>query len=325
MFLTNIAASSRYMNWFDHDWQQVADFTEKHGLDGIELILHDQLNPNEMPQNLVQGLHLTYWPICLDFLRQDQQALLRQFQNEDNIKMYYGGLTPQCLIDHYRNELKVARELKVKYMVFHVSHVELSHIYNWKFTYHDREVLDAAADFINEVFQGEDQDISLLMENLWWPGLNFMDPEETERFFDKIHYRNKGFMLDIGHLMITNPELKNEMEAKEYILKKIKSLKGIKEHIKGIHINKALSGDYLKQNHSEKGEKLGQMENFWDRFMEARDHILKIDTHVPFDHLCIQEIVEYINPQYTVFEIVPNNLKELGDFINLQNNALGRI
>jgi len=28
--------------------------------------------------------------------------------------------TPQCLVEHYRHELKVAKELKAKYVVFHV-------------------------------------------------------------------------------------------------------------------------------------------------------------------------------------------------------------
>ncbi|MEL7564897.1 MAG: TIM barrel protein [Dehalobacterium sp.] len=325
MYLTNIASSSRYLKWFNGDWNQIADFVKRNRLHGIELIIHhDQPDLTLIPPDLVQGLHLTYWPVCLDFLRQDKSALLKQFNNQENIHMYYEGNTPQCMVEHYRKELRIAEELKVKYVVFHVSHVELAHIYNWNFTYHDREVLDAFAELINEVFQDEDGEITLLCENLWWPGLNFLNPDATNRFIEKIKYQNKGFMLDIGHLMITNPRLKNSHEAVNYILDTIKNLGEVKNWIKGIHLNKALCGAYLQQDHSAKVEKLNQIENIWDRLLEARDHILNIDKHVPFDHPCIREVIDLILPQYVVFEVESKNLPQFEQFITLQNQALGR-
>ncbi|ATW27587.1 TIM barrel protein [Candidatus Formimonas warabiya] len=326
VYLTNIASSSRYLNWFEQSWHQIADFTKKNRLDGVELIVHhDAPDLTAIPPNLVQGLHLTYWPVCLDFLRQDKEALLRQFGNEENIRMYYEGLTPQCMINHYKNELRIAKQLKVKYVVFHVSHVELAHIYTWKFSYHDREVLDAAADLINEVFREEEGEITLLCENLWWPGLNFLDPDETERFIKRIQYPNKGFMLDIGHLMITNPRLTNGQEAVNYILDTLKNLGAVKEWIKGIHLNMALCGDYLQQDHSGKAEKLDQIENIWDRFLEARDHILNIDVHVPFDDPAIRKVIDFIQPQYVVFEVEPKDVQQFAHFITAQNQALGRM
>lgn len=325
MYLTNIASSSRYLQWFEQDWRRIADFTKKNRLDGVELIIHhDEPDLDAIPPNLVQGLHLTYWPVCLDFLRQDQEALLRQFGNAENIQLYYEGLTPQCMMDRYRYELKIARQLKVKYVVFHVGHVELSHIYQREFPYHDREVLDAFVDLINEIFPAEDQGMTLLCENLWWPGLNFLDPGETKRFMDKIQYPNKGFMLDIGHLMITNPQLKNGQEAGNYILETIKNLGDGKDWIKGIHLNMALCGDYVRQDHRGKAAKLAQIEDIWERFLEARDHILNIDLHVPFDDPSIQEVIDFIRPLYVVFEVEPKNLQEFQHFIAIQNQALGR-
>lgn len=324
MFLTNLSTSSRDLKWFNGNWHEVIGFLRRHGLDGIELILHGEHNLKNIPPNLVQGMHLRYWPVWLDFWREDQPALLRQFGNEENIKMLYGGLKPQCLVDHYKKEFKIARQLKAKYVVFHVSHVELSHIYNWKFSYNDHEVLEATAELINEVFQGDDEDIILLFENLWWPGLNFLNPDYTGNFFDKIQYNNKGFMLDIGHLMITNPRLKNEMEAKDYIIDKIELLGEVKDFIKGIHINKAICGAYLQQDHSAKAKKLDKIENIWDKFIEARSHILNMDLHIPFDHPSIQEVIDFINPRYVVFEVVAKDLQEFEHFIQVQNQALGR-
>lgn len=325
MYLTNVASSSRYLQWFNHDWRQIADFTKRNLLDGVEIIIHhDQPDLEVIPPNLVQGLHLTYWPVCLDFICQNQEALLRQFGNEENIKMYYGGLSPQCIVEHYRHELRIAKELNAKYVVFHVSHVELSHIYQREFPYHDREVLDAFANLINEVFPEEDQGITLLCENLWWPGLNFLHPAETERFMEKIKYPNKGFMLDIGHLMITNPQLKNGQEAGNYILRIIKNLGAVKKWIKGIHLNMALCGDYLQQDHSGKADRLNRIEDIWDRFLEARNHILNIDVHVPFDDPAIRDVIDLIDPRYVVFEVEPKDLRQFEDFVTVQNQVLGR-
>lgn len=48
-------------------------------------------------------------------------------------------------------------------------------------------------------------------------------PEMTRRLLDQIHYPKKGIMLDTGHLMHTNLELRTEEEAIGYILEKIKA------------------------------------------------------------------------------------------------------
>lgn len=325
MFLTNIASSSRYLKWFNHDWREIQAFTQKNNLAGVELIIHhDPPDFMAIPPNLVQGLHLTYWPVCLDFLRQDKKALLRQFGSVENIKTYYEGPTPQEMITHYRYELEVAQQLKVKYVVFHVSHVELSHIFQREFPYGDKEVLDAFSELLNEIFPREDLGFTLLCENLWWPGLNFLDPRETSRFIEGIKYPNKGFMLDIGHLMITNPDLNNGQGAVKYILDILHNLGEASEWIKGIHLNMALCGEYLLQNHQEKADQLAKIENIWDRLFFARDHILNMDLHVPFDHPAIRDVIDYLHPQFVVYEVEPRSLDEFTDFIVKQNLVLGR-
>lgn len=50
----------------------------------------------------------------------------------------------------------------------------------------DREVLTAAASFINELLEGQDYDFWFLMENLWWPGLNFLSPEDTRYLLERV-------------------------------------------------------------------------------------------------------------------------------------------
>ncbi|MCK4259841.1 MAG: TIM barrel protein [Halanaerobiales bacterium] len=324
MFLTNLSTSQRNLEWFQNDWNEIVKFTQRNQLDGIELIMHGDYDLSKIPENLVHGLHLCYWPMWLDFWKNDRRGLLRQFKTEENINNFYGGLDPEVLIDYYKKEFEIAKKLKVKYVVFHVSHVEILHTYSWKFTYNDWDVLKAAAELINESFQDSDESITLLFENLWWPGLNFLDAELTQRFFELIQYKNKGFMLDLAHLMITNFDLKNEREATDYILTQINKLGELKKYIRGIHINASIAGDYLKQDHSNEAKRIEKIEKIWDQYIAVISHIKKIDHHIPFKDKSIQEIIDEIEPDYKIFEVLPKDLEEFEHFLNIQHQALGR-
>ena len=62
------------------------------------------------------------------------------------------------------------------------------------------------------LLDGEDYTFDFLMENLWWPGLTMTRPEMTKRLLSQVHYQKKGIMLDTGHLMHMNLELKTQDE-----------------------------------------------------------------------------------------------------------------
>ena len=51
-------------------------------------------------------------------------------------------------------------------------------------------------------------------------------------------------------------------------------------------------------------------------------HISKIDRHVPFTDPSIKRIVDFINPQYLVYEFITDSFKELEQYIETQNRAL---
>jgi len=312
------------MDWFDNDSRQVEDFLNRNRLDGFELIFHGNFATGPFPEQNIHGIHMCYWPVWLDFWRGDEKALLRQFQNQENIKHYYGGLDRQSIIDQYRAEFKKAKELKAGYVVFHVSHVELDHIYDWDFTYSDWDVLKAAAELANEVFGDEDKGVAVLFENLWWPGLNFISPKLVQDFYDLIDYPRKGFMLDTGHLMITNRELMDEAKACEYILDMAAGLGSLKKEIKGIHLSKSLSGEYLKLDHSAKKQAIKEIDDIWARNMEARKHIMKIDQHNPFEGSVIGKVIDDLQPDYVIYELLPKSLDELEAVVSIQNRALGR-
>lgn len=321
--LINMVHHESKMGWFNNSWSQLGEYLKNMKLDGTELIFHQDYDVDKIPRDLAVGIHMTYWPTWLDFWNKKSDALKKQFLNMENVSHYYGAGEPDILVETYRKELETAKKLDMEYAVVHVSHVEVEDAYTWDFSYSDADVLDATADFINRTVEGMEPGITLLFENLWWPGLNFKDPEATQAFLEKIDYPKKGFMLDIGHLMITNPELRSLEEAGEYILETLHKNKGLLSHIRGIHLNQALTGEYIQRDHGEKLSELQACDCYWDMLGHARKHIGQIDKHTPFDHEIICEIIKLVDPEYLVYEFLPSDLETLTKMIHIQHQTLG--
>lgn len=323
MYLMNISNSPYSMAKFNNDWEEVKSFIDKHQLDGVEIILNDRQDISNIPRDIVKGIHLIYYPTWLEFYNGDRDKLMRLFSDEKDIIRYYGGLTKQCLIDTFKDEYRCAKELGVKYMVFHVAHVTNADAFRFNYEYTDKDVLDSTADLINIVFD-EESDIELLFENLWWPGLKLTDYEATKDFMSKINYKNKGIMLDLSHLMITNHDIKTLTDATDYILDTVRSLNDQKDYIKGLHINKSLSGDYLRESHEAGLNRLLELSDPIERYHHISGHIKSIDMHLPYDCSSIKAIMDEINPKYSVFEFMSTDKSELDNYISIQNKCLGR-
>ncbi|MFR8620268.1 MAG: TIM barrel protein, partial [Romboutsia timonensis] len=179
---------------------------------------------------------------------------------------------------------------------------------------------DATIEIVNEIFKGLDNNITILFENLWWPGLKMTDPELVRYFIENIEYKNKGIMLDTGHLLNTNLDINNEEEGIEYLIETISNLGDMKDYIKGIHLSKSLSGKYVK-------EQIEKYKNKDIGYSEVNNeiiyHILNIDEHKPFTNNKINNLIEMINPKFLVYEFITTSLEELSDFIKTQNKVLG--
>ncbi|MCR3922400.1 MAG: hypothetical protein NUK65_07790, partial [Firmicutes bacterium] len=74
--LINIATDTETMSWFNNDWAQIQALVDRHGLDGLEIFVSPAFPLQDIPASLVTGVHLRYFPIWLDFWREDKQALL---------------------------------------------------------------------------------------------------------------------------------------------------------------------------------------------------------------------------------------------------------
>lgn len=323
--LVNYAVFGKEFDVAGGDHSPIQKLIEKHQLQGLEVIQYSDLETEKgerepLPNNMV-GMHMRFWPIWLDFWRENKPALLRQFNDEETIQQYYEGMDKKGMVQHYRRALCEAEAMGVEYVVFHACHVELDHCYNYAFTYDDNAVVTDFIELINAVTEGLDITLKLLIENVWWPGFTMCDPDIARKLMTEVHYENKGFMLDTGHLMNSHLDLESEAEAVDFILQVIDNLGKDSRFIQGIHLHSSLSGAYVKEKIKEPIPNQNET-SFFERYFGSFGHIGTIDTHRPFKHPSISRVIERVNPLYLVYEFSPESLEMLDCYIEEQNQVL---
>ena len=211
------------------------------------------------------------------------------------------------LLEHFRRDLDFAQRVQAEYVVFHVTQVTDEESFTYQMRHTDREVILAACDLINELLQGRDYSFYFLMENLWWPGLNFLAPSVTKLLLEKVHYEKKGLMLDTGHFLHTNHKLQTQQEALVYLHAMLDAHQELIPYIRGIHLQQSLTGDYVEQwlsapppLETDPGR----------RFCQVFTHIFAIDRHEPFTHPGVKELVERIAPSYLTYEYITRDREE---------------
>lgn len=319
--LMNLAiAGNLFEEGFESEYSQVKNFLQKNGMDGLEIILYGDYEVNRMPRDLIYGHHLLYWPNWIDLWRGNEVQLMDQFEDKDNLKAYYGFSDRQGMLAYLQNEFEIAKELDVKYMVLHVSNVSFEEAFTCDYRYDDLEVMKVSLELINEVFIG--QGPLLLFENLWLPGLNFIDVEMTKWFYDRVDYSNKGFLLDIAHLMGTARHIDTVDQGIDYVHEVLDDLGDLVDEIHGIHLSKTIAGPYLREDQSQRLERYRQRESFVEGFKTISAHIKAIDSHQPFDHPRIMEIINRVKPDYLVYEFLANDINELEKMLQLQQKFI---
>ena len=275
-------------------------FYKSHGCDGLEVMPLDNYDPADLEHpippeecslirsSMVRGVHCC----CLgDWMDKDREELIR----------------------HYRKDLDYAKWMGAEYVVFHVVQVNDEEGFTYVMQHEDREVLTAAASFINELLERQDYDFWFLMENLWWPGLNFLSPEDTRYLLERVHYEKKGFMLDTGHFLHTNLDLKTQEEGVDYLNQMLDAHGDLVSYIKGIHLQQSLTGDYVKEWLSTRHE---LPEDPAERFCKVYEHIFKIDKHEPFTAEGVAAMVQRIQPLYVTYEYITRSREELGKYLD---------
>lgn len=320
--LFHLSTTPKQLRMFEGDWEEIKQFVGKNQMDGIELGLTLDYDIEQIPKEIIEGVHLSFYPMWVDFWRQDEEKLSQLFATKEERNAYYQGDSPECLVTSYRKQYERAKALGAKYMVFHVSHVLPEDSFTWEFTYSDKEVMIATLELVNSAFPKEENGPLLLFENLWWPGLNYKDSELTKWFIEQVEYPNKGYLVDISHLILNNKEIGTEQEAYFYIKQIIKSLGETKQWIKAVHLNKTLPKRYMQRDHSYLLKKYREIKDSKQKLTLLKKHIQALDGHIPFDHPIAKKIVALINPEYCVYETAPKSRYELAYFIKKQNEAM---
>ncbi len=321
--LTNLTTHPMDLDRFRNDTASIEDFLKSHELDGFEIMLLDDWEPHRLSKEMIQGVHMRFWPMWLDFWTGNREGLLKEFLTEEAIIEFYGGKNRETMIQHYKKELRRAHKNESAYVVFHVSHVTLEHCYNYKFDYTDEMVIDSFIELINTITEGFNSEMTLLFENQWWPGLTFKNPELMDELMNRIHYPKKGFMLDVGHLMNTHTELKTEAEGVDYVMTCLEALgEHRKKWIKGIHLNSSLSGSYVKRIQEGDHNHYDPKKPFMERYIDAYRHIGQIDCHNPFEDPSISRMIDSVQPDYLVYEFITETYEQLSQKIKRQHLAL---
>ena len=289
-------------------------FSKKYGFDGYELIKFTDKDESKLKDYFI-GYHIRFFPSWMELYLEDFNSLYAELKDKKYFKSLCGGHSKKELIEYYKRELKIAKELEVEYVVFHACNVKVTEAMTYDFKYSDREVLDAVISIINEIFEDGEYDFKLLFENLWWSGLRLTNKEEIEYLLNGVKYKNVGFILDTGHMINNNRDIKNSKEGIEYIKKNIDNIGEYKNLIYGMHLNYSLSGEYVKKSIKENKEKNLSIEEIMENVYQ---HVGAIDYHDPFEDKEIIKVINSLPIKYLVFELIGNTREELEDKVQRQ-------
>lgn len=304
------------IDWYEKELQlmgqSLGEYVASMKLDGIEQLIYDNNMILKYKESTI-GVHLEYWSYWIDFWWNNQQRLDYIFESNEEKKHYYKAQNIYEWIEYIKKNITLALNLKPQYLVWHVSEANVQEIFTYNFYYNDRQVLLATSEVFNEVAKIIPDNVLILFENLWWPGLRLNSMENVVYFFEKLKHNNVGIMLDTGHLMNTNINLTSELEASIFIKDIVNNLGSFASLIKGVHLNCSLSGQYQK--------KFIEQQFKFCEFDKHRlwEHIIKIDKHEIFQTKAPSFLIDYIQPQYVVHELAYDNLILLRNKIMAQS------
>lgn len=293
----------------------MSGYLKDSNLDGVELYVYDTKPYKEDYSKWATGVHLKYWPYWLDFWRNNKEELARNHKNKQEMTAYFNGATNRDQwLEVIQKNITASLAVKPEYLVWHVSHCGLEEAFTRKFTYNDEQIIDATVEVFNSISTCVPDDVKVLFENLWWPGLTLTNPQAVDRFFSKLNKSNVGIMLDTGHLMSTNLELQSEKEALKYIKKVVHNLGSYKDLVQGMHFSCSLSGEYQKNS-------IGAMPA-GITMGEILQHVGKIDQHRIFTDAPLKEFIEYIAPTYLVHELFYNTMSVMQEYVKSEQKLM---
>lgn len=303
------------------DRGDLVEFYRGHGLDGLEILESGEDVRGVIHREDVLGVHLKYYSAWMDLWTGNRERLLEEFGSLEVCRQVYGGDTREALVRAYEKNVAFAAAVEPEYMVFHVSECTMAESMYRKYHYTDEEVADAAAELINAFAPKISGGPWLLLENLWYSGMTMERPEIVRRLMDKVEHPKVGVMLDIGHLLHTNMEIRTIDEGVDYIHRILDRYEDL-SFIKGVHLHQSVSGAYAKTCQKEWRRAEG---DYWTQMWEIMGHIFRIDTHKPFQSPRVWELLDRLTGlEYLVLEQISSGREEHDRQLREQMAVLGR-
>ena len=324
-FTLNINTHRGDLAIIDHDWTNAQRILTEEGFDGYEIYPVGNHPWETIPKGMMIGMHLRFHPVLTPFWHEDRGRLLEIFGDETTVASCYGGLTPDTLVAAYQQQLALACQLGCAYVVFHLANCEFDYIYNWCFPWGWRDTIDVCAEVLGAVFEDTPFTGELLLENLWWPGsFRALDPSEIFYALERVAYPRTGIVLDTGHLLNTNQQISSEAEGIAFLLSTVRELGEARSAIRGVHLTRSLSAEYVKRTKSEL-QPISAPGTFWDRYHQALQHVRQIDQHDAFEDPAIAGLFEVIDPAFVTYEFTFASREEWMAKARRQRTAMARV
>ncbi|RLA96578.1 MAG: sugar phosphate isomerase/epimerase [Deltaproteobacteria bacterium] len=321
--ILNFSTHKGHLDLFDDDWHKAEIFLSKEGFDGYELYPVGDYPFQSIKRGLITGLHLRFFVIIEPIWRNDMNRLLEIFGDIETVKHFYGGCDRDYITEYYRKQLDLAWSLECEYVVFHPVHYELDYIYDWTVPWSFEDTAIMSSEIINEASKNSQYRGWILFENLWWPGNFRLDSaDEIDFLLDLVDYSKKGIVLDTGHVLNKNENLRSEKDAIKFLIQSVKQNVRNPELIKAVHLSFSQSGEYIRSSRNARNP-LENVRSFAEKYTLAREHVGRIDQHNPFSDVAIKELFDFISPEYLVFEFEFKSLDEWHNKIKTQKLALG--
>jgi len=303
------------------------------GLTGIEL-----LPIGEIPESLkeyVVGVHLPFQPVWLPFWFGDQEYLCQIFPGKENLERFFGGSRQEDFINRTASWFKTALSLRPKYVVIHASHCGTEEVFSLGFRYDKKTVLSAVAELLNAALARIKTQVwpLFLFENLWWPGLQLTEDWEVEYFFSRLDIPTNtlGLVLDTGHLLNASYLLYPAhgpvppTQALSLLEKRLTLWpKEYRELVKVVHLNFSPNAHLFVPDKKGYGAFLAESDPL-KRYVLARERVLLMDPHLPFDGVDLRKILEDLEPNYLVHELRFKEISDLTASLLQQKKCIKRI
>ena len=304
---------SHYMMPYDREEDIEHTIRQLH-LDGIENLIYGTEPASHPTDRITLGCHLAYWSDWMDFYLGKKDFYEKDFPTKQSLMDTFGVTTVEAWIEKIRRNIRAALAEKPEYLVWHVAHCSLDEIWTRRFRYSSREVLKAAAEVYSAVADEVPQTVQVLFENIFWPGLYTLEPEDVDYFFSCLPGKNVGIMLDTGHLMNTNWGIRTETDGADYVCSIVNRLGSMKDLIKGIHLSCSISGNYQRTHVGPPPAEITPE--------IIGHHIISIDQHRPFTTDAAKRIVDTVEPEFLIHELFGPDFSIPVDKVTTQRNAI---